>query len=415
MTRCKRCLGCGCAATLLFLVHTVPLWAEFQVNTVTAGHQRSPKISHDPAGHFVVVWESPDGDYSGIFAQRFDADDNRAGAEFRVNSFTPGLQDAPAISHNSSGGFVIAYRSFGGGILGRRFLSTGNPEGAEFQVNSNSLSGLEPAISHNSIGGFLVVWDGEDGSGFGVFGQRFDASGDKIGGEFQVNSFTMNDQGGPAVTHIAADWFVVSWTSRFQDGSQFGVFGQRFTNGGVKAGTEFQINSVTINYQLNPAISRNLSGGFVVVWDSYQQDGPSTWGVFGQRFEENGNRFGPEFQVNSATIGSQRNAAISHDSLGNFIVTWEGIEDFSGKGISAKWFDINGAISGQEILVNMYTVDDQALPAISHVFPGGYIVAWQSLNQDGSGDGIFAQRVLRFTTTGPAAGGASKVRVFRRN
>jgi len=225
----------------------------------------------------------------------------------------------------------------------------------------------------------------------------------------------MSDQAQPTVTHISLDWFFVSWTSRDQDGSPFGVFGQLFTSAAVKVGAEFQVNSVTINYQLKPKISRNLSGGFVVVWDSYRQDGPYTWGIFGQRFEENGNRFGPEFQANSATIGSQRNAAISHDSLGNFIVAWEGIEDFSGKGISAKWFSSDGALTGGEFLVNMYTVDDQALPAITHFSPGGFIVSWQSLNQDGSGDGIFAQRVLRFATTGPAAGGASKVRVFRRN
>lgn len=48
--------------------------------------------------------------------------------------------------------------------------------------------------------------------------------------------------------------------------------------------------------------------------------------------------------------------------------------------------------------VNAYTVDYQYAPSVSPLAGGGYVVAWTSREQDGSNDGIYAQR---FTASGP--------------
>ena len=53
----------------------------------------------------------------------------------------------------------------------------------EFQVNTYTQSSQnDPSITGLSDGGFVVTWgsDGQDGSGYGVFGQRFDANGDMV-------------------------------------------------------------------------------------------------------------------------------------------------------------------------------------------------------------------------------------------
>jgi len=47
---------------------------------------------------------------------------------------------------------------------------------------------------------------------------------------------------------------------------------------------EFQANTHTSNKQENPAIAIDDSGNFVVVWNSYLQDGSSN-GIFGRRFD----------------------------------------------------------------------------------------------------------------------------------
>jgi hypothetical protein len=76
--------------------------------------------------------------------------------------------------------------------------------------------------------------------------------------------------------------FVVVWSSYGQDGSNRSVHGQRFDSAGSAVGTEFQVNSYTTNEQFySSSIAVNAAGDFVVVWASVSQDG-ATLGMFGR-------------------------------------------------------------------------------------------------------------------------------------
>jgi hypothetical protein len=116
-----------------------------------------------------------------------------------------------------------------------------------------------------------------------VFGQRYASSGTPLGSEFQINTYTTGYQISPAVASDAAGNFVVAWQSRFQDGSAYGVFGQRYASSGAPLGPEFRVNTYTTLEQAHPSVAADASGNFVVAWESYQQDG-SSWNVFGQRY-----------------------------------------------------------------------------------------------------------------------------------
>ena len=50
-----------------------------------------------------------------------------------------------------------------------------------------------------------------------------------MGGEFQVNTYTASSQYDPSVTALADGSFVVTWMSDGQDGSEYGIYAQRFT------------------------------------------------------------------------------------------------------------------------------------------------------------------------------------------
>ena len=72
----------------------------------------------DADGDFVVAWgsEGQDGDYTGVYAQRYDGGGGRAqGPEFRVNTFTTGSQLRPAVAVDDDGDFVVAWESQGPG------------------------------------------------------------------------------------------------------------------------------------------------------------------------------------------------------------------------------------------------------------------------------------------------------------
>jgi hypothetical protein len=70
-----------------------------------------------------------------------------------------------------------------------------------------------------------------------------------------------------------------------QDGSGIGVFGQRYTSSGTPAGTEFQVNTYTTNFQGFQAVAAAAAGNFVVVWESALDQDGSGAGVFGQRMQ----------------------------------------------------------------------------------------------------------------------------------
>ena len=144
----------------------------------------------------------------------------------------------------------------------------------------------------------------QDGSGLGVFGQRYASSGAPSGSEFPVNSFVTGDQSAPSASTDKSGIVFVVWQSDGQDGSGPGVFGQRYAGFGVPLGPEFRVNTATTAGQRSPSVAATQSGFFVVAWESEAQDG-SGFGVFGQRFHPSGSPQGPEFRANTFTTGGQ--------------------------------------------------------------------------------------------------------------
>ena len=332
------------ALTLLLVAEAAwaagPSGPEFQVNTHTTASQARPSVAIAPDGNFVVVWDSvgQDGSYLGIFGQRFAASGTPLGGEFQVNSYTTGRQYNPSVSGDDTGNFVVVWESYGqdgdrSGIFAQRFSVNGDKLGGEFQVNSHTPDlQRSPSVAVDPSGSFVVVWysDEQDGSDLGVFGQRFSAQGVPLGGEFQVNSFTPGDQFYPSVASDPSGDFLVAWESYGQDGDRSGIFAQRFSVNGNKLGGEFRVSSYTTGNQYYPHVAADGSGNFVVVWQSLDQDG-DRGGVFGQQLANDGTRIGGEFLVNTRTAGSQYRNRVSATANGDSVVTWSS-DDQDGSG-----------------------------------------------------------------------------------
>src|SRR5262245_47525792 len=81
-------------------------------------------------------------------------------------------------------------------------VAQGNPVGPEFRVNSYTTDvQFFPSVAYDSAGNFVVGWESytQDGSDFGIFAQRYASTGAPLGGEFRVNTFTTSSQRAPAV------------------------------------------------------------------------------------------------------------------------------------------------------------------------------------------------------------------------
>ena len=193
--------------------------------------------------------------------------------------------------------------------------------GPDFPVNSYTTGmQLRAAVAADGAGNFVVVWtsDSQDGSGTGIFGQRFDAAGARIGGEFQVNTYTTGEQDFPAVAMDAAGRFLVVWQSGSSgtngpDGSATAVAGRWFDSSGAPLGGEFVVNTYTTSFQRQAAVAASPTGGFVVVWQGPSFEGPD---IRGQRFDDTGAPVGGEFVVDSYTTSLQLEPAVAVDPAG---------------------------------------------------------------------------------------------------
>jgi hypothetical protein len=394
------------ALPALVRAQLAPNGGEFRVNSHTAGSQSGPKVSTDAAGNFVVVWESfgQDGDSDGVFGQRFASSGAPLGGEFQVNTFTTSNQLYPAVAAAGNGDFVVVWTSFadqdgsGAGVFGQRYDGTGARVGGEFRINTTTSSDQRFAVvAADPAGNFLVAWEsaGQDGSGSGVFGQRFTSAGAPSGGEFRVNTYVTSDQRFPAVAADAAGNFIVVWQSSGQEGNgTSGIFGQRYASNGSSLGSEFHVNTYATADQLDPAVAVDLQGNFVVVWESDGQDG-STFGVFGQRYDSTGAPLGGESRVNTYTTSDQLDPAVDADPGGNFLVAWASAgQDGAGRGVFGQHYAGNGSPVGGEFRINTYTSSDQGVPTVAANPTANFVVAWGSNGEDGSSTGIFAQRYV---------------------
>src|SRR5262249_3511343 len=146
-----------------------------------------------------------------------------------------------------------------------------------------------------------------------------------------------------------------------------------------QANTEFQVNTHTTHYQIRPAVAADGAGNFVVVWQSFAQDTPLSWGVFGQRYDSTGLPLGGEFEVNSYTTGDQGEPSVGADGAGNFVVVWDsGFQDGSYLGVFGRRYDASGVPLGGEFQVNTYTTGRQGPAAVAVDGAGNFVVVWTS-------------------------------------
>ncbi|MBN3891790.1 MAG: cadherin-like domain-containing protein [Nostoc sp. JL31] len=372
---------------------------EFKVNTYTNNNQINPAVAMDADGDFIISWtgNAQDGSGDGVYAQRYNSTGVAVGGEFQVNTNTNGNQLNSTVAIDSTGDFVISWQSqdaSGFGIYAQRYNSSGVAVGGEFQVNTSPNNDqVNPIVAMDTNGNFVISWQssGQDGSGYGVYAQRYNSSGVAVGGEFQVNTHTESSQYNPTVAIDATGDFVISWQSYYQDGSYLGIYAQRYNSAGVAQGSEFLVNTHTQGYQNNPTVAMDTTGDFVISWQSYGQDG-SGYGVYAQRYTSAGVAIGVEFKVNTHTDGNQYNPTVAMDADGDFIISWTSNgQDGSGYGIYAQRYNSSGVAIGGEFLVNTYTNNSQTNPTVATDATGDFVISWQSDGQDGSGEGIYAQ------------------------
>jgi VCBS repeat-containing protein len=272
----------------LYNANLSPIGGEVLVNTTTSGSQGSPSVSA-LSGGYVTVWEAAnvDGSGYGIAAQLYNNSGSKVGGEFVLNSTTTGNQRYPSVQTLANGDFVVSWHSTNGdgsgfGVMMQRFDSNGNALGGETVVNTSTIGDQRDAsIVALSDGGYMIVWTSEPAasnvdninsspSELDMYAQRFDANGNAVGVEFQLNSTTAGAQfsyakyGGENVVQLTDGTVVTVWEGDLT-GNEIFLRLLDLGAGGSAPGTEdtdlaIDLSAALVDIDGSETLSLELSG-----------------------------------------------------------------------------------------------------------------------------------------------------------
>ena len=167
---------------------------------------------------------------------------------------------------------------------------------------------------------------------------------------------------------------VVVWSDSAKDGSGWGIFGRRYDFDGNAVGNEFQVNAEALNDQYHASVAMDDLGRFVVVFTGVDAAGT---GIFLRRFRSDGTAIdSADLLVNAGqTTGNQINPSIAVNSVGQMAIAWQN----EGAGIYARTFDMTSAAVGNELTSTLITVETDSTanePSVDMNNAGRYVVVW---------------------------------------
>ena len=117
------------------------------------------------------------------------------GEKFLVNTETAGQQFAPAVAMNAAGDSVVVWRHHSrGAIHAQRYDAAGQRKGGEFSVSGTLPTEFDRSadVAMDAAGNFVVVWEGPDTH----YAQRFAADGTRAGGDAGDRRQRLRGEGG---------------------------------------------------------------------------------------------------------------------------------------------------------------------------------------------------------------------------
>ena len=324
----------------------VPLGPEFVVNTHLPGCQQSPDVAAAQDGTFTVVWQSEgqDGDGSGVFVRRFAAHGAPLGAEGQVNSTTAGDQRSPRVAHDPAGSFVVVWESLGQdgdgwGVVARRFGASGPLSSEVIVPTATGGHQRHPDLALQPTGQVIFAWEGPDGEGSGIFLRRFEGTlGAADPAAVQAHASAAGVQRFPALGLDASGNVIAFWESASPGGLGSRIRARRFDRFLAPLAAEVAADTGSFGPAFRPAVESAGSGDFLALWEEWSsnQGGP---GVVVRAFDFREQPASSAALVHTSFSGEQGRPALAVSLAGTFLAAWQSLgQDGDGSGVFARRF-----------------------------------------------------------------------------
>jgi hypothetical protein len=218
-----------------------------------------------------------------IYAQRFDSAGQPDGGELMVNTVTEGYQLQVDVSMAGDGRAIVVWRSEPTDpehedVYGQRFDSSGAKVGGEIAIGGSGIAISRPAVAFSDSGEFVVAWQ----QSYDIVARRFAANGAPIDAPFPVNTETTYGQEWPDVAIDDVGNFAIVWQSAQQDGTADGIYAQLYASGGTRDGGEFRVNVKTDEDEEFPVVTMSSSDQYIFVWGRYLVPSGGMEGLYGR-------------------------------------------------------------------------------------------------------------------------------------
>jgi hypothetical protein len=423
----RNALVCGCLAVAMPAVvqgqtNYIPNGVEYGIAGSRPGDQGFPQIALNATGGY-LVWQDnfTDGDGLGVSALRLDSSFSGSpgpSSSFRVNSIGGGNQERPQVTLLNNGGAAFVWQGGQQGfqhIFARFTTTNGLLIGGDTQVNtfSNNCQ-IDPAVATLANGNVVVAWASFNQvtatSLQDVYAQVLSPAGQKIGSEFLVNQFVSFNQRNPAIAALSDGRFVLVWVSEQQNAveapgdtaspggsASVDIYARIFTADGTPAGGEFLVNAGT-NICNSPHVAAASGGTFMVVWgERDRMRSANGWDILGRTYSSAGVGGTPRY-INTTRFGDQYLPIISWDGA-DYLVAWTSLgQDGSREGVYGQFLHDDGSPDRGEFRLNTTWLSQQMQPAVGSDGQGSFLAVWTSYVGGSTGFDLFAQRYFNVST-----------------
>ncbi len=200
--------------------------------------------------------------------------------------------------------------------------------------------------------------------------------------DLQANTFTSSSQEAVCLARDERGRTVVAWHSRRQQEGSYGVYAQRFDEAGGRLGGEVQVNATARSMQTRPAVDVCPDGTVWLAWESFGQDG-CEGAIVARKFDATLATATAEVVVNERAAGHQEAPVLVADEEGGALVAWVSRQGAGQLGrIRARRLGADGRATGEEMELGGAEGCSDGLPALAR-FGEGYLAAWARIGADG--------------------------------
>jgi hypothetical protein len=226
-------------------------------------------------------------------------------------------------------------------------------------------------------GGYVVVWEDQshvyNPAGDAIIGQRYNAAGAKVGGEFNISQFTVGFQADPALTVLNDGSLAVAFVDSLN--GQLNLYVRIFDPSMNLIRTDPIDTSATQAFE--PSLTALADGGYVVSYTVAAAGNNLDWDIVA-RFVAADGQLGAQFDIDNNS-DKREFSELATLSNGNFVVVYQDQFNGSPQDQDVKFKILTpagGTVTGIADVPGAGDRVTERAPDVAALKGGGFVVVW---------------------------------------